>query len=341
MKNGVNINKIDLVEKGTKDIREEPSEYLNRIINKLECSYYTGNCSAYKNNPTQDNIEKIINDLLKVIFPEFISNNKSFTKDLLKKSIQPILRDLWKRLEEQLFKSYVNAYLPFDNICAIKKETLEFKEIARKITLEFLESIPEIRYNLYQDIDAAYRGDPAAFSYDEIILSYPFVQAMTVHNIAYFLYKNKVPLIPRMMSEWAHTKTGIDIHPGAQIGKFFFIDHGTGVVIGETAQIGNNVKLYQGVTIGALSFEKKENGDLIKGEKRHPTIEDNVIIYANATILGGRTIIGKNSIIGSNVWINNSVEENTIVTIDLIKLVKKNIKTVCTGIKEPGMVQQR
>lgn len=333
MKNGVNTDKIDLDGKVTKDIIKKDGEYLNRIISKLECSYYTGNCSAYKNNPTQDNIEKIINNLFKVIFPDFISNNKPFKKDLFKKRIEIILIDLWKRLDDQLFKSYVNAYLPSYNIRTIKKETLEFKEIARKITLELLEIIPEIRHNIYQDIDAAYRGDPAAFSYDEIILSYPFVQAMTVHNIAYFLYKNKVPLIPRMMSEWAHTKTGIDIHPGAQIGKSFFIDHGTGVVIGETAQIGNNVKLYQGVTIGALSFEKKENGDLIKGEKRHPTIEDNVIIYANATILGGRTTIGKNSIIGSNVWINNSVEENTIVTIDLIKLVKKNIKTVCAAIK--------
>ena len=253
MGSGINTEKI-----------VEEAEYLDRIFSKLEYSYYTDTIDGHifeKNNPTQEGVGKIIDDLFKVIFPEFISNNKPVTKKLLKKYICPILGDLRKELEDQLFRAYVNAYSTLDNICVINKVTFEYKEIAQKISLLVLDNIPKFRCNLFCDIEAAYRGDPAAFSYDEIILSYPFIQAMTVHNIAHFLYKNKVPLIPRMMSEWVHTKTGIDIHPGAQIGKSFFIDHGTGVVIGETAQIGNNVKLYQGVTIGAFSFEKNENGE--------------------------------------------------------------------------------
>ncbi|HYP28848.1 MAG TPA: serine O-acetyltransferase EpsC [Blastocatellia bacterium] len=178
---------------------------------------------------------------------------------------------------------------------------------AEEITVMFLESIPSVRRMLAKDIQAAYDGDPAAHCIDEIILSYPAVYAITAYRVAHELYKLDVPLLPRMLTELAHSRTGIDIHPGAQVGESFFIDHGTGVVIGETTVIGNNVKLYQGVTLGALSFPKDDKGRLIRGKKRHPTIEDDVVIYAGATILGGNTVIGEGSVVGGNVWLTESV----------------------------------
>jgi serine O-acetyltransferase len=181
-------------------------------------------------------------------------------------------------------------------------------EQARKTVTALLDSLPAIRDMLQEDIQAAYEGDPAARSTMEIVMSYPGLYAITVHRIAHALYEQGLPLIPRVMSEHAHSRTGIDIHPGAAIGPGFFIDHGTGVVIGETCRIGRRVKLYQGVTLGALSFAKDETtGALIKGMKRHPDVEDNVIIYAGATILGGDTVIGNGSVIGGNVWLVRSV----------------------------------
>ncbi len=172
----------------------------------------------------------------------------------------------------------------------------------------FRARIPEVRRLLETDIEAAYEGDPAATSRMEVVMAYPGLYAVTVHRLAHELYNLKVPIIPRIMSEHAHSKTGIDIHPGATIGEHFFIDHGTGVVIGETTVIGRNVKLYQGVTLGALSFPKDEKtGMLMKGHKRHPNVEDNVVIYAGATILGGDTTIGHDSEIGGNVWLMDSI----------------------------------
>ena len=178
---------------------------------------------------------------------------------------------------------------------------------AKEIVDEFVAALPEVRRLVDTDVQAAYDGDPAATSRMEVVMAYPGLYAVTIHRLAHVLYKLKVPIIPRVMSELAHSKTGIDIHPGATIGERFFIDHGTGVVIGETTVIGRNVRLYQGVTLGGLSFEKDSNGALVKGLKRHPNIEDNVVIYANATILGGDTTIGHDSEIGGNVWIKESV----------------------------------
>ena len=178
---------------------------------------------------------------------------------------------------------------------------------AKEIVDEFVAALPEVRRLVDTDVQAAYDGDPAATSRMEVVMAYPGLYAVTIHRLAHVLYKLKVPIIPRVMSELAHSKTGIDIHPGATIGERFFIDHGTGVVIGETTIIGRNVRLYQGVTIGGLSFDKDANGALVKGLKRHPNIEDNVVIYANATILGGDTTIGHDSEIGGNVWIKESV----------------------------------
>lgn len=184
---------------------------------------------------------------------------------------------------------------------------------AKEIVDEFVAALPGVRRLVETDVQAAYDGDPAATSRMEVVMAYPGLYAVTIHRLAHVLYKLKVPIIPRVMSELAHSKTGIDIHPGATIGERFFIDHGTGVVIGETTVIGRNVRLYQGVTLGGLSFDKDSTGALVKGLKRHPNIEDNVVIYANATILGGDTTIGHDSEIGGNVWIKESVPPNSRV----------------------------
>lgn len=190
---------------------------------------------------------------------------------------------------------------------------IEGEKQREKIIKTLKDSLPEIHKTLNSDVHAAYTGDPAAHSYDEIMLSYPSFQALTIFRIANKLYELEVPILPRMMTEYAHSTTGIDIHPGATIGHHFFIDHGTGVVIGETAVIGNHVKIYQGVTIGAKSFKKDDKGNIIKGIKRHPNIGNNVVIYAGATILGGDTTIGDNCVIGGNVWLTKSVEANKTV----------------------------
>lgn len=183
-------------------------------------------------------------------------------------------------------------------------------EQAENIAYTFFEKIPNIRAMLFTDLQAAYKGDPAACSYAEIILSYPGLRALAVHRLAHELLRSGVPILPRLMAEYVHNRTGIDIHPGAQIGEGFFIDHGTGVVIGETSVIGKNVKLYQGVTLGALSIP---DPDSERGLKRHPTIEDGVTIYSGASILGGKTIVGARSVIGSNVWLTHSVSPDTKV----------------------------
>jgi len=185
---------------------------------------------------------------------------------------------------------------------------------AERVVDAFLERLPHVRELLKLDVIAAYQGDPAAHSYNEIILSYPGIRAITTHRVAHELYLLDVPLIPRIMSEYVHSRTGIDIHPGARIGPSFFIDHGTGVVIGETTDIGRRVKIYQGVTLGARSFTLDEHGHPVKTGKRHPTIEDDVVIYAGATILGGETVIGRGSTINGNVFVTRSVAPETTVT---------------------------
>lgn len=194
---------------------------------------------------------------------------------------------------------------------------------SKQLAETFLQTLPAIRASLMKDVQAAYDGDPACRNFDEVILCYPGLNAVTIHRMAHELYKLDVPFLPRMMSEWSHSETGIDIHPGAKIADYFFIDHGTGVVIGETCEIGQHVKIYQGVTLGALSFDKDERGDLVRGTKRHPTIQDHVVIYANATVLGGRTTIGHHSVIGSSVWVTRSIEPQTTVTITLPSLRMK------------------
>jgi len=198
--------------------------------------------------------------------------------------------------------------------CDEAEEDYEAK--GQALAIAFLDRIPELRRILARDVQAAYDGDPACKNLDEVIFCYPGLEAVTVYRLAHQLHQIGVPFIPRMMTEWAHSRTGIDIHPGATIGDHFFIDHGTGVVIGETTEIGNHVKLYQGVTLGALSFDTDEAGNLVRGKKRHPTVEDRVVIYANATVLGGDTVLGHDSVIGSSVWLTKSVAPHTSVTLD-------------------------
>jgi serine O-acetyltransferase len=204
---------------------------------------------------------------------------------------------------------------------------VDCEKIAQPKAVELLRRLADVRKVLEHDVDAAYRGDPAARSHHEIIFSYPGLEAITVYRVAHEMHLLKVPYIPRMMTELAHSKTGIDIHPGARIGSGFFIDHGTGVVIGETCEIGVGVKIYQGVTLGALSFNKDNDGDLIHGSyKRHPTLCDGVVVYANATILGGQTIVGERAVIGSNVWLTESVPPDTTVVLEKPRLRLKGAK---------------
>ncbi|MBN1520978.1 MAG: serine acetyltransferase, partial [Candidatus Aureabacteria bacterium] len=260
--------------------------------------------------PSKAIIIEITEDLFKIIFPGFYGR-----RDLEESTIQyyvgDILDSIYSRLVEEVERAL--CYWCPAETASDQCSTCDCLNSAKKIVSDFMKKLPRIREALGGDVQAAFDGDPAAKSLEEIIVSYPGLYAIATHRLAHELYLEKVPLISRIMSEHAHGKTGIDIHPGAKIGQNFFTDHGTGIVIGETTEIGNNVKIYQGVTLGALSFPKDERGNIIKGKKRHPTIEDNVTIYAGATILGGDTVIGKNSVIGGNVWLTSSVEPGTKV----------------------------
>lgn len=241
-----------------------------------------------------------LDDVLSVLFPGVFSTER-IDLSTLDFFLQDRLRHACFKLSRQIHSVF--KYRCEKQCC----QSCDCEERAENSLHHLVESLPVIRRILMEDIQAAYEGDPAAKSLDEIVLSYPCIEAIATYRIAHLLYELDVPVIPRIMSERAHSRTGIDIHPGAAIAPRFFIDHGTGVVIGETTTIGKNVKLYQGVTLGALSFPLDENGMPIKGVKRHPDIDDNVVIYANATILGGETRVGAGAVIGGNTWITASV----------------------------------
>ncbi|RHW37622.1 serine acetyltransferase [Lysinibacillus yapensis] len=251
----------------------------------------------------QESIYSLIKDFRSALFP-CLCDKYSNVETRINISIGNKLRTSAINLKELIEKVLIND-------SSIHED--EAKEKADLIVIDLIKKLPEIRRVIQTDIRAAYNGDPATTSLEEILLSYPSIQSITIHRIAHELYKAGVPIIPRIMSEYAHRLTGIDIHPGASIGEYFFIDHGTGVVIGETCTIGRNVKIYQGVTLGAKSFPLDEHGNPIKGIKRHPNIEDNVVIYSGATILGGDTTIGQNSVIGGNIWLTQSVPANSRV----------------------------
>jgi len=251
------------------------------------------------NLPSQESVNEISRDCMHLLFPGYFEETKLEKKDV-PRLVDTVLARIGNRLEVEIEKSLRFARDP------------EPKQRARLLAAETLGKLPDLRRAIRTDVEAAYQGDPAALSYEEIIVAYPCVLAISLQRFAHVLYSMRVPLLPRMITEFAHERTGIDIHPGAQIGTHFFIDHGTGVVIGETATLGSHVKLYQGVTLGAKSFETDNQGNPVKGVKRHPDIADNVTIYAHATILGGDTRIGANSVVGGNVWLLESVPANSI-----------------------------
>ena len=261
--------------------------------------------------PNRQNVVEILGDIQTLIFPGFKKaedidpiNIRYVTGQKVNNIIAKLTKEIQKALIYMLSQKDKSDCIenPTNSKCFL---------LAEEVATGLIEEIPEIRRKIQLDVIAAFNGDPAAKSNEEVILSYPGLEAILVYRIAHYLYENGVPVIPRIMSEHVHGKTGIDIHPGAKIGESFFIDHGTGVVIGETCIIGTNVKIYQGVTLGALSVKKS-----LTGNKRHPTIEDNVTIYANATILGGQTVIGKGSTIGGNTWVTKSVPAGSLVTQD-------------------------
>ncbi|MCS6771436.1 MAG: serine O-acetyltransferase [Kiritimatiellae bacterium] len=290
---------------------------LDDIVDRLAASY--SDCDEDRPDsiiacyPNSQNIIEALKTLIDMLFPGKLSH-----KPVHHRNLPAFLRARAVRAL-RLLRPEIERAIPFRwKGEAAKHEgapkPVPVKAEARRVLARFAERLPEIRTYLIEDVRAAYEGDPAALTYAEVQLAYPGVLAIASHRIAHELYKLDVPIVPRVMSEWTHSVTGVDIHPGAQIGHGFFIDHATGVVIGETCVIGNNVKIYQGVTLGARSFPLDERGFPIKHIKRHPTVEDGVVIYANATILGGNTVIGRGSTIGGNVFLTESVPSNTVVS---------------------------
>ncbi len=271
--------------------------------------------------PKYDVVVDILEDLKDILYPGF-RRREGLHSGNVTYHVGNLVDRLHHRLATQIARALIHSdrvdgESPHANPCL---NAVDYETKGESIAVSFLERIPSLRAMLAKDVDAAYEGDPSVTNRDEIIFCFPGLEAVTIYRVAHELHRFSVPFIPRMMTEWAHKQTGIDIHPGARIGEHFFIDHGTGVVIGETCEIGNYVKIYQGVTLGALSFATDSDGQLIRGTKRHPTIEDRVVIYANATILGGNTIIGHDSVIGSSVWVTSSVVPHSVVVMEKPKL---------------------
>jgi serine O-acetyltransferase len=283
-------------------------EIVTKLTNELVASYaQVGGINHVdgKNLPSKRAIVAITQDLLRLLFPGFF-DEKLIHSSEIKVETAALLDSIFGKLEDEIRKSF--EFKPPKDLP--KKE---ISKAAHALTVEFLGRLPAIREILCTDVQAAFDGDPAASSRDEIIVSYPFIESIAVQRMAHELYVKDVALIPRIMSEWAHSRSGMEIHPGAQIGSHFFVDHCTGTVVGETAVIGHHVKMYHGVTLGARSTS---GGQQLRGKKRHPTIEDNVTIYPGATILGGETVIGAGSTIGGNVFIMDSVAPNSLVVYD-------------------------
>jgi serine O-acetyltransferase len=289
-------------------------EALPRLVSRVVKSYQADERTQYidrEHLPSRHRIIDICNLLLELTYPGYIGRI-NLTRHNISYHVGELLPKLWELLAVQIMDCLCHEYE-----CKQQEPGAEppCREQACELANQFVDRIPQVREILADDIQAAYDGDPAATCTAEVVLSYPAVLAITIHRYAHELYNMDVVLMPRIMSEHAHYLTGIDIHPGAKIGRSFFIDHGTGVVIGETTDIGDNVKIYQGVTLGALSFPKDERGRIIRGHKRHPTVGNNVTIYANAIVLGGDTVLGDGSIIGGSVFLTRSVEPGHQVSI--------------------------
>lgn len=290
-----------------------------QVVKKLLSSWNTKECFEHISPvslPSQEKVIEIVEQTKRILFPGYFTKTKLHAANI-EYYIGKQTTDLYEKISEQITMAIRHDCrrngLPCTN-CEAR---------SHQLALSFIESLPKITELLATDIRAALRGDPATKSPDEVIFSYPGLLATLIFRVAHELYLLNIPIIPRIMTEYAHSLTGIDIHPGATIGPEFFIDHGTGVVIGETTIIGKNVRLYQGVTLGALSLPR-DAGKKLRDKKRHPTIEDNVIIYSNTTILGGKTVIGEGSIIGGNIWITESVATNTKVLLKRPELIYSN-----------------
>lgn len=295
-------------------LKEQLPELTGRIVQTyfdVGTINHLGHCPL----PNYEAIVAVVEDLKEVIYPGYRRREGLHAGNVLY-HVGDLIDGLHDKLTTQIGRALRHDARELVD-CG---EEIDFEALGQAKAIEFLDQIPELRKILALDVRAAYDGDPACGSLDEVIFCYPGLEAITVFRLAHLLYDLQVPLIPRMMTEWVHSKTGIDLHPGATIGHHFFIDHGTGVVIGQTCEIGNHVKLYQGVTLGALSFATDGEGNLVRDTKRHPTLEDRVIIYANATVLGGATVVGHDSVIGSSVWLTRSVAPHSTVTLEKPKL---------------------
>ena len=308
----VDTCKIDAESRATyRELLPEKADKIIASCNDTECYTHVD----YELIPSQESVIKIIERCREILFPGYFSREK-LDPITLKYSMGRSVAILFDMLSEQITLTIRHDCLRYHQPCS------ECVDRGHKVALDFLEAVPSLRKILATDVAAVYEGDPAAKSYDEIIFSYPGIFAITVYRMAHVLHKFDVPLLPRIMTEYAHSITGIDIHPGAEIGESFVIDHGTGVVVGETTTVGNNVRIYQGVTLGALSLPM-DAGERLRDKKRHPTIEEDVIIYAGATILGGDTIIGARAVIGGNVWLTESVPPDTKVMMEAPRLIYK------------------
>lgn len=278
----------------------ESMELITGTVKSLD--NISGNCFLRNDEskgliPQRNEVVKVIKDLQSLLFPNYFKHSEGSENVL---SQTELLLNIYNRLAEQIKGAYA-----FNGT--------DMKKSPEELCNEFIAQLPKVKNLLIKDIEAIYEGDPAAKCHQEVLICYPGFYAISIYRLAHELYILNVPLIPRIMTEYAHEKTGIDLHAGATVGEYFFIDHGTGIVVGETTTIGDHVKIYQGVTLGAKSFEVDENGNPVKDIKRHPDIGNNVVIYANATILGGNTKIGDNCIIGGNTWLTHSVEPGTTV----------------------------
>jgi serine O-acetyltransferase len=289
------------------------------VVNRLLNAWNTKDCFEHISPvsiPSHDKIIEIVQQARRILFPGYFTKTRLHAANL-EYYIGKEATDLYEKVNEQITMAIRHDCRRNDLPCT------NCEEQSQVMTLAFIESLPEVTAILATDIRAALEGDPATDSPDEVIFSYPGLLAISIFRLAHELFRLKVPIIPRIMTEYAHSLTGIDIHPGATIGESFFIDHGTGVVIGETTVIGRNVRLYQGVTLGALSLPR-DAGTRMRHKKRHPTIEDNVIVYANTTILGGDTVIGEGAVIGGNIWLTESVEAGTRVLLKRPELIYSN-----------------
>ncbi len=294
-----------------KDQLPKLTERIVRTYDAVPKIHHLGHCPL----PNYDEIIAATNELKEILYPGYRRR-----EGLHRGNVAYYVGDLVDRLHDRLTTQIGRALRHEAGATHDCESDHDFEALGQAKTLLFLERIPDVRARLATDVQAAYDGDPACKCLDEVIFCYPGLEAITVYRLAHELHLLDIPFIPRMMTEWAHGRTGIDIHPGATIGNYFFIDHGTGVVIGETTEIGERVKLYQGVTLGALSFATDGEGNLVRGTKRHPTLEDRVVVYANATILGGDTVIGHDAVIGSSVWLTRSVTPNATVVMETPRL---------------------